>query len=153
MTEKFSADCSALSGRSGCMGGARDGGRLARVLYPRLGERELIEARADDPRRNPHLPAGDYLDQTPDAELKAQHAGPRRTDLLAALFLEKVSPALEHVDRSSGAIGNAVNRASEGLVLVIAIVPADLARRFAWLDHSLRCTINGPLSESRASSK
>jgi len=58
------------------VGGARDGSRLARVLYPRLGESELIEAlknlvtaiRDRNPR---HLSAGDYLDQTPDAELKA----------------------------------------------------------------------------------
>jgi sulfite reductase (ferredoxin) len=56
-------------------GGARDGTRLARVLYPRLTERELIEAlkhlvrliRDHNPQR---LPAGDYLDQTPDADLK-----------------------------------------------------------------------------------
>ena len=48
----------------------------------------------------------------------------------AVLFLEKVSAALEHVDSSSGAIGNAVNRAIEELVPVIATAPADLARRF-----------------------
>lgn len=29
----------------------------------------------------------------------------------AVLFLERVSPAIEHVDGSSGAIGSAVNRA------------------------------------------
>ena len=48
-------------------------------LHPRLGERELIEALKNLVRairdRNPHrLPAGDYLEQTPDAKLKAQHA-------------------------------------------------------------------------------
>jgi hypothetical protein len=59
----------------------------------------------------------------------------RRTDLTAALFLEKVSPALEHVDSSSGAIGNTVNRASEELVPVIAAAPADLARRSTWLER------------------
>jgi hypothetical protein len=62
------------------VGGACDGSRLARVLYPRLGESELIEALKNLVRairdRNPHrLSAGDYLDQTPDAELKAHHAG------------------------------------------------------------------------------
>ena len=62
------------------VGGARDGSRLARVLHPRLGERELIEVLKNLVRairdRNPHrLPAGDYLEQTPDAELKAQHRG------------------------------------------------------------------------------
>ncbi|MGO8802269.1 NADPH-dependent assimilatory sulfite reductase hemoprotein subunit [Candidatus Binatus sp.] len=60
------------------VGGARDGSRLARVLYPRLGERELIEALMNLVRairdRNPHrLSAGDYLDQTPDAELKTHN--------------------------------------------------------------------------------
>jgi sulfite reductase (ferredoxin) len=59
-------------------GGARDGSRLARVLYPRLGERELIEALINLVRairdRNPHrLSAGDYLDQTPDAALTARN--------------------------------------------------------------------------------
>jgi hypothetical protein len=47
------------------------------VLHPRLGERELIEALKNLARairdRNPHrLPAGDYLDQTPDGELQAR---------------------------------------------------------------------------------
>jgi sulfite reductase (ferredoxin) len=59
------------------VGGARDGSRLARVLYPRLSENELIETlkhlvmaiRDRNPKR---LPAGDYLDQTPDDELKAR---------------------------------------------------------------------------------
>ena len=50
------------------------------MLHPRLGERELIEALKNLVRairdRNPHhLPAGDYLDQTPDGELKAHDAG------------------------------------------------------------------------------
>src|SRR6266404_4240554 len=53
----------------------------------------------------------------------------------AVRFLEKVSPALEHVDSSSGAIGNAVNRAIEELVPVIATAPADLARRSLWLER------------------
>src|SRR3984957_18713896 len=55
--------------------GARDGSRLARVLYPRLSEHELIEALKHLVRairdRNPRgLSAGDYLDQTPDETLK-----------------------------------------------------------------------------------
>jgi sulfite reductase (ferredoxin) len=58
------------------VGGARDGSRLARVLYPRLSEHELIEALKNVVKairdRNPHrLPAGDYLNRTPDEELKA----------------------------------------------------------------------------------
>jgi len=58
------------------VGGARDGSRLARVLYPRLSEHELIAAlkhlvRAIRDRNPNQLPAGDYLDQTPDPDLKA----------------------------------------------------------------------------------
>jgi sulfite reductase (ferredoxin) len=59
------------------VGGARDGSRLARVLYPRLSEHELIDAlkhlvKAIRDRNPQRLPAGDYLDQTSDAELKAR---------------------------------------------------------------------------------
>jgi sulfite reductase (ferredoxin) len=59
------------------VGGARDGSRLARVLYPRLSEHELIAALMNLVRairdRNPRrLSAGDYLDQAPDDELKAR---------------------------------------------------------------------------------
>jgi sulfite reductase (ferredoxin) len=59
------------------VGGARDGSRLGRVLYPRLGESELIAALKHLVKAirdsNPHrLPAGDYLHRTPDAELKAR---------------------------------------------------------------------------------
>ena len=42
----------------------------------------------------------------------------------AVLFLERVSPTLEHVDSSSGAIGTAVNHAIEELVAASAS-PAD----------------------------
>jgi hypothetical protein len=53
----------------------------------------------------------------------------------AVLFLEKVSPALEQVDSSSGAIGTAVNYAIEKLVSIIAKAPADLAKRARWLER------------------
>ena len=51
----------------------------------------------------------------------------------AVLLLEKVSPALEHVDSSSGAIGTAVNRAIAALVEIIASAPADRPTRDHWL--------------------
>ena len=51
----------------------------------------------------------------------------------AVLFLEKVSPALEHVDSSSGAMGTAVNRAIETLAALIARAPADDVTRDRWL--------------------
>ena len=49
------------------------------------------------------------------------------------LFLERISPALEHVDSSSGAIGTAVNHAIEELVDVIAKAPAEVNKRAEWL--------------------
>ncbi len=49
----------------------------------------------------------------------------------AILFLQKLSPALQNIDGSSGAIGTAVNRAIDTLVPVIAKAP---------VDHDLRHT-------------
>lgn len=51
------------------------------------------------------------------------------------LFLEKVSPALAHVDSSSGAIGTAVNNAIETLVPIIVTAPADARLRERWLER------------------
>ncbi|MBI4882158.1 MAG: hypothetical protein HY812_21225 [Planctomycetes bacterium] len=63
----------------------------------------------------------------------------RRDSVLAAegavLFLERVSPAIEQVDSSSGAIGTAVNHAVEDLAAIIAKAPADAATRDAWLER------------------
>jgi hypothetical protein len=53
----------------------------------------------------------------------------------AVQFLVKVSPALEQVDSSSGAIGTAVNHAIEELVSIIAKAPADLSQRARWLER------------------
>ena len=63
----------------------------------------------------------------------------RKDPILAAegavRFLEKVSPALEHVDSSFGAIGTAVNRAITELVSVIAKALTDADTRAAWLER------------------
>jgi hypothetical protein len=63
----------------------------------------------------------------------------RRDPLLAAdgavTLLERLSPALEHVDGSSGAIGSAVNRAIVELVPLIGGAPADAAQRAGWLER------------------
>ncbi|PIE17321.1 MAG: hypothetical protein CSA65_09285 [Proteobacteria bacterium] len=63
----------------------------------------------------------------------------RQDPLLAAegavLFLEKVSPAIEQVDSSSGAIGTAVNNAIAALVEIIAAAPADEDTRTKWLER------------------
>jgi tetratricopeptide (TPR) repeat protein len=53
----------------------------------------------------------------------------------AVQFLERISPALQQVDSSSGAIGSAVNRAIEDLVAIIAKAPVDSGTRAAWLDR------------------
>jgi hypothetical protein len=53
----------------------------------------------------------------------------------AVRFLEKVSPALEQIDSSSGAIGTAVNHAIEGLVPVISGAVVDAKTRDQWLER------------------
>ena len=53
----------------------------------------------------------------------------------AVLFLEKVSPAIEQVDSSSGAIGTAVNNAIAALVEIIGAAPADEDTRAKWLER------------------
>jgi len=53
----------------------------------------------------------------------------------AIAFLERVSPALEQVDSSSGSIGTAVNNAIKELVPIIASAPADAKTRDAWLER------------------
>lgn len=53
----------------------------------------------------------------------------------AVTLIERLSPAIEHVDGSSGAIGSAVNRAIAQLVPLIARAPADTALRDAWLER------------------
>lgn len=63
----------------------------------------------------------------------------RRDPVLAAegavSFLERVSPAIEQVDSSSGAIGTAVNNAVRAMVRVIADAPVGPAVREAWLER------------------
>jgi hypothetical protein len=63
----------------------------------------------------------------------------RSDSLLAAegavVFLERVSPAIEQVDGSSGAIGAAVNRAIAALVPIIAGAAADTPTRARWLER------------------
>ena len=53
----------------------------------------------------------------------------------AITLLEKLSPALMHVDSSSGALGSAVNRAIETLVPIIIKPDVDAKTRQRWLDR------------------
>jgi hypothetical protein len=66
----------------------------------------------------------------------------RKNPVLAAegavIFLEKISPAIEQVDSSSGAIGTAVNHAIAALVPIIAGAPAGDSLRDRWLERLWR---------------
>ena len=53
----------------------------------------------------------------------------------AVLFLEKLSPALKHIDSSSGALGNATYAAVQDLVPLISDAPVGAAMRRKWLDR------------------
>ena len=53
----------------------------------------------------------------------------------AVLLLEKLSPALERIDSSSGAIGTAVNNAIRALVPIIAGAPAEMEVREKGLER------------------
>jgi len=53
----------------------------------------------------------------------------------AVTLLERISPALERIDSSSGAIGTAVNNAIAQLVPIIAGASADPQTRDAWLER------------------
>jgi tetratricopeptide (TPR) repeat protein len=66
---------------------------------------------------------------------KAAKKDPALAAAGAVLFLEKVSPALEQVDSSSGAIGTAVNHAIEACAKIIAAAPVDDETRDRWLDR------------------
>jgi hypothetical protein len=53
----------------------------------------------------------------------------------AIRFIGRLSPALEHVDSSSGALGAAVNWAIAELAPLIGATPADEATRRRWLER------------------
>ncbi|HVA91384.1 MAG TPA: hypothetical protein VNL71_16240, partial [Chloroflexota bacterium] len=53
----------------------------------------------------------------------------------AVVLLERLSPALEQVDSSSGSIGTAVNNAISALAPLIAAAPADAKTRDRWLER------------------
>lgn len=73
------------------------------------------------------------------AEIKAVA---RKDPVLAAegaiFFLERVSPAVEGVESSSGAIGIVVNRAIDSLVPTIAVAPVGDELRDEWLKRLWR---------------
>lgn len=50
-------------------------------------------------------------------------------------LIEKLWPALEHVDSSSGALGSAVNKVLDDLIPLIVKAPTDNKTRTKWLDR------------------
>ncbi|MBV2137051.1 MAG: hypothetical protein KUF79_09610 [Candidatus Thiodiazotropha sp. (ex Ctena orbiculata)] len=53
----------------------------------------------------------------------------------AVRLMDKIWPALEHVDSSSGALGSAVNKTLDALIPIIVNAPADHEIRNKWLDR------------------
>jgi len=53
----------------------------------------------------------------------------------AVRLIEKLWPALEHVDSSSGALGSAVNKTLDELIPLIIKAPADAKTRDKWLER------------------
>jgi hypothetical protein len=76
---------------------------------------------------------------------KARRKDPVRAAEGAVTFLERLSPAIEQVDSSSGAIGTAVNRAIDELVPIIAEAPVDADRRRAWLERLFDALQSDPI--------
>ena len=56
----------------------------------------------------------------------------------AVIFLEKISPAIAHVDSSSGAIGTTVNNAIDVLVSIIVKAPTEDKLRDKWMGRLWR---------------
>ena len=53
----------------------------------------------------------------------------------AVRLMEKLWPALQHVDSSSGALGSAVNKALDSLIPIIVDAPAESKIRAKWLER------------------
>jgi tetratricopeptide (TPR) repeat protein len=66
---------------------------------------------------------------------KVSRANPMLAAEGAVLFIERVSPALEQVDSSSGAIGTAVSNALRDLLPIIERASASDADRDRWLER------------------
>jgi len=61
----------------------------------------------------------------------------------AVRLMEKLWPALEHVDSSSGALGSAVNKALDALIPTIVKAPVDDKTRSNWLDRLWQAMAGG----------
>jgi len=71
----------------------------------------------------------------------------RRTDPVAAAegviaLAERIWPAFQHIDTSSGALGGAVRRTQEQLLPILVEAPADEPTRAVWLERLRRAILD-----------
>jgi hypothetical protein len=57
-------------------------------------------------------------------------------------LMEKLWPALEHIDTSSGALGSAVHRTLGNLIPIMISAPADVATRSRWLERLFQAVMD-----------
>jgi len=57
-------------------------------------------------------------------------------------LIERIWPALEHIDSSSGALSNAVRRILKELIPILIKAPADKATREKWLERLYDAVLN-----------
>ena len=56
--------------------------------------------------------------------------------------MERLWPALEHIDTSSGALGGAVHRTLDALIPILISAPADVMTRSAWLERLFQAVLD-----------
>jgi hypothetical protein len=57
-------------------------------------------------------------------------------------LMERLWPALEHIDTSSGALGGAIHRTLAELIPILISAPADVKTRSAWLDRLFQAVMD-----------
>ncbi len=57
-------------------------------------------------------------------------------------LMERLWPALEHIDTSSGALGGAVHRTLDELIPILIAAPADVMTRSAWLGRLFQAVMD-----------
>jgi hypothetical protein len=57
-------------------------------------------------------------------------------------LMERLWPALEHIDTSSGALGGAARRTLDELMPILVSAPADVMTRSAWLDRLFQAVMD-----------
>jgi hypothetical protein len=101
---------------------------------------EVSSARLRLARHRPGQPAGQGGGQR-------DHKTVARSDRVLAgegvvSLMERLWPALEHIDTSSGALGGAVYRTLGDLIPIMISTPADVATRSLWLERLFRAVMD-----------